>query len=105
MALLALSLPHLRHLLVDPLSGRLGFQSLRLLWWTGHRRWRSLHIAHLTIDPFHNVVIDEQVRDDAKLGRLWAWRGFEVGGSSEEALSQGDRKVHGMGVVRGRGRD
>lgn len=106
LALLAFSLTCLGHLLVNLLSGRLGLQSLRLLLrWARYGRRRSLHVAHLSVDPFHNVVVDKQVGDDAKLGRLWAGRGFEVGGGPEEPLSQGDGQVHGLGVIWGHGRD
>lgn len=44
----------------------------------GHRRRRALHVAHFSVDTFDDVVVHEEVGDDAVFGRLQGRRRLEA---------------------------
>lgn len=76
--------------------GRKG-RRLRQLW---QGRRRTLHVAHLSVNALHNVVVHKQIRNDAVLGGLQVRRGLETGGELQEALGQRNGQVYGVTVFR-----
>lgn len=57
-------------------------------WSHRHHGWRPLHITHLAIDALDDIVINEEVGDDAELRRVQAGRSTEGWGIPQEALHQ-----------------
>lgn len=62
--------------------------------------WRPLNVAHLAVDAFDNVVVDKQFGNVAVFRGLGTRRWQETGGDAEEAFSQRDGQINGVGAVR-----
>lgn len=90
--------PRLTRILGDLRCGRWGRGGRARRLREGRRR--TLHIAHLPVDAFDDVVVHKQVGDDAVLRRLQVRRGLEAGGEFQEALGQRDGQVDGVTALR-----
>lgn len=59
-----------------------------------------LHVAHLAVDSFNDIVVNKEFGDVAVFGRFWTgWR-LEAGGDAEEAFGQRNGQINGVGAVR-----
>lgn len=56
----------------------------------GHGGRLPLHIAHLPVDAFHAVIVNEEVCDGAELRGVGGQRGLEDGSELEEVFGERD---------------
>lgn len=73
--------------------------------WGFHQRGRPLDVAHLAVDAFDDIIVDEQLGDVAVPGGFRTEGRSEAGSDSEEAFSQRDGQVDGVRVKRWGSRD